>query len=151
MTKLGGYKFIVLGFLVITLVISAAWSVVTTDEEIVMMGEAPPHATEVLDSCAPRTERCERYMNKLINDVFYSSSAHEWRRGILLDSPVIGRRYSYSDIGNYCVGENERISNRQVELIFLKWLSEHPERLHERPFDLLVSSLVDTLPCSRSP
>ena len=41
------------------------------------------------------------------------------------------------------------VSGNQMRLIFLKYVREHPERLHERAALLLFSALADAYPCPR--
>ena len=46
----------------------------------------------------------------------------------------------------FCLPEN--VTNDQTLKVFLKFLNDHPERLHESAVVLLIESLAQAFPCS---
>lgn len=56
-------------------------------------------------------------------------------------------RYIYKLDAQFC--KPMAVSGEQMRLIFLKYMREHPERLHESAAPLLFSALADAYPCPR--
>ena len=47
----------------------------------------------------------------------------------------------------YCLPKKEGLEGGQVLRVFLKWLEEHPESLHESGRSLFVSAMGEAYPC----
>jgi len=48
----------------------------------------------------------------------------------------------------YCLPKKQGLETGQILRVFLKWLQEHPETLHESARSLFISAMKDNFPCN---
>ena len=53
--------------------------------------------------------------------------------------------WEYDETGYVCIPES--VSNGQVIRVYVKWLNEHPERLHELDALLFITAMQESFPC----
>jgi len=51
------------------------------------------------------------------------------------------------DFNNFFCGPKEDLSNDQMVKIFIKWMNDHPENLHQEATVSVVNSLLAAYPC----
>ena len=59
--------------------------------------------------------------------------------------------HDMAGLSAFCIPKVEGLETGQVIRVFIKWLEEHPESLHESARSLFVEALVDTYPCTQQP
>ena len=69
-------------------------------------------------------------------------------QGLLDSYTVFSTRDSSLDI--YCMPE-QGVSSAQARILIVKWLREHPQRLHEQARLLVFHALAEAFPCRKSP
>lgn len=66
--------------------------------------------------------------------------------GVTLAGPDKVREYAFQTLRGACIPD--KASVLQLARVLVKWLREHPERLHESKGILLVAALKDAFPCA---
>jgi hypothetical protein len=68
--------------------------------------------------------------------------------GLTFSGPDKVKEYAFEKLRGACIPEKAPIS--QLARVLVKWLREHPERLHESKSGLTADALKDAFPCPAS-
>ena len=93
-----------------------------------------------LDWCSGYLEATQEVLMQ--NDVNLSVVA---MAGITLIGPDKAKKYSFDSLRFACVPDRAPVA--QLARVLVKWLREHPERLHEGRSILTMAAFKDAFPC----
>jgi hypothetical protein len=68
--------------------------------------------------------------------------------GLKFDGPEKLKQYAHDTLRGPCVPDNAPIL--QLARVLVKWLRDHPERLHETKSILTTAALKDSFPCEQT-
>jgi hypothetical protein len=90
---------------------------------------------------------CTGYL-QAVNDAAISAEVNIFiisKLGVTLQGPDKAREYAFNTLRGVCIPE--KVPLLQLARVVVKWLHEHPERLHEPISGLVKDAINDAFPC----